>query len=276
MSQALSNREYKSFRQAIIISGSVHLLLFILILVSPYLPTHSKKGLVHYVNVVSFSGGGGGGGSSGALGAAPGETVENETVDETALPEREDLSDLTVPKNIEQQQSSLRHPVDKPKNEKKADSSKKTVIQKATKTSPTKTKPGQSEQGAGGGGTGLRIGVGGGGGGGIGFGSEYSSQIGLSSFPYTWYLQTLHGRISNNWYTSRISTGLSGDYYTTVSFRIFSDGQISEPKILEPSGVKSLDLSAVRAVRSSAPFPALPSEYKEEYLQLTIIFEHTK
>jgi TonB family protein len=276
MGQSLSNREYRSFRQAFIISASVHILLFILILVSPYLPTRSKKGLVHYVNVVSFGGGGGGGGSGGGPpGGTPAETVEDETVEETALPERESLSDLTVPKNIEPQQSSLRHPVDKPKTEKKVDTSKKTVIQKADQTPPSKTKSSQSQSGTGGGGTGLRIGVGGGGGG-IGFGSEYSSQIGLSSFPYTWYLQTLHGRISNNWYTSRISTGLSGDYYTTVSFRIYQDGDISEPRILEPSGVKSLDLSAIRAVRSSAPFPALPSEYKEEYLLITIIFEHTQ
>jgi len=230
--------------------------------------------MVHYVNVVSFPGGGGG--SGGPPGGAPGGSSQKEEVGETALPERQNLRDLTVPKRTEQQETALRHPVDKPKKGKKTEETKKTVIQKTTKASSAKAKSEKSEPGVGGGGTGLRIGVGGGGGGGVGFGSQYSSQIGMSSFPYTWYLQTLHARISNNWFTSRISTGLSGDYFTTISFKIFSKGNISEPKILESSNIKSLDLSAVRAVRSSAPFPPLPKEYKEEYLLIRLIFEHTK
>jgi len=235
--------------------------------------------MIHYVNVVSFPGGGGGGGG-GAPGPPPGESTQSETLGETALPERESLSDLTVPKALEQQEPSLSYPVDKPKKKKKTDNEKKSVIQKSTKTPQTKTKSGKSDSGSrtvGGGGSGLRIGVGGGSGeGGIGLGSEYSSQIGMSSFPYTWYLQTLHSRVSSNWFTSRIRTGLSGDYFTTISFRIYKDGHISEPHILESSNVKSLDLSAIRAVRSSAPFPPLPTEYKDEYLLIRIIFEHTK
>jgi len=280
MSQTISNREFKAFRQALIISASAHLALFIFILISPYIPTHSKKGMVHYVNVVSFPGGGGGGGGGGAPGGPPGESSQSETLGETPLPERESLRDLTVPKALEQQEPSLRYPVDKPKREKQTDTEKKSVIQKSEKTSQAKTKSGRSDSGSeagGGSGSGLRIGVGGGSGsGGIGFGSEYSSQIGMSSFPYTWYLQTLHSRISSNWFTSRIRTGLSGDYFTTISFRIYKDGRISEPEILESSNVRSLDLSAIRAVRSSAPLPPLPAEYKEEYLLIRIIFEHTK
>jgi TonB family protein len=277
MSQILSNREFKTFRQALIISGSLHLAFLILMLISPYLPTHSEKGMIHYVNVVSFSGGGGGGGSGDGFGGAPGQSSQAETVGETEITKRESLSDLTVPKAVEEPKSSIRYPVDKPKKEKQIDTQKKTAIQKSTRASQTKTESGSSDLGAGGGGgKGLKIGIGGGSGGGGGFGSEYSSQIGLSSFPYTWYLQTLHARISNNWFTSRISTGISGDYFTTISFRIYRDGHISEPNILESSNIRSLDLSAIRAVRSSSPFPPLPSEYKEEYLLLRIIFEHTK
>jgi len=72
MSQIVCNREFKAFRRALIISVSAHLALFIFILISPYIPTHSKKGMIHYVNVVSFPGGGGGGGG-GAPGPPPGE-----------------------------------------------------------------------------------------------------------------------------------------------------------------------------------------------------------
>jgi TonB family protein len=118
----------------------------------------------------------------------------------------------------------------------------------------------------------LRLGVGSGGG--YGFGSEYASQIGLSSFPYTYYLQQIHARISNNWFTSRITTGVTGDYFTTIKFRIFRDGDISEPEILESSQIRSLDLSALRAVRSASPFPPLPQDYEDDYLVIRLIFEH--
>ena len=148
MSQTVSNREFKAFRQALIISASAHLALFIFILISPYIPTHSKKGMIHYVNIVSFPGGGGGGGG-GAPGPPTGESSQSESLGETPLPERESLSDLTVPKAMEQQEPSMRYPVDKPKREKQTDTEKKSVIQKSEKTSPTKTKSGQSESGSG-------------------------------------------------------------------------------------------------------------------------------
>ena len=45
----------RAFKRAIIISVSAHLALFILILISPYLPKPSRRGMVHYVNVISLS-----------------------------------------------------------------------------------------------------------------------------------------------------------------------------------------------------------------------------
>lgn len=260
------NLEDKSFKKAIILSISVHLGLFILLLISPYLPKPARKGMVHYVNVISL-GGGGGGRPGGGGGSA---VLKSEEAATTAVPKRESLRDLTTPQRLEQTKPpALSYPVDKPQRDKKTSPQKKGVIQKSQ--SETGSRSDSS--------TGARVGIGvgdGSGGGGFGFGSEYSSQIGLSNFPFTYYLQAIHSRISNNWHTSLIRTGSSGDIYVTVKFRIFRNGQISEPEVIESSQSRTMDSSAIRAIRNSAPFPPLPREYEDEYLIIRLIFEHSR
>ena len=252
----------KSFRSAIILSIIVHLGLFLLILVSPSLPKSSKKGMIHYVSLISLPGGGAGGGS------------ESEPSDiETPLEKRETLRDLTTPQKLQEHPtSSLRHPVDEPKKEREPKKEKKAVIRQPQKKVKDGSK-GESKGGSGSGtGAGLRIGLGKG----AGFDSGYSSQIGLSSFPFTYYLQIIMDRVSANWFTSLVDPGISGIFQTTVYFKIFRNGQISSVEVEESSGIRSLDLSAVRAVHSSSPFPPLPREYDEEYLGIHLIFEHSK
>jgi TonB family protein len=119
----------------------------------------------------------------------------------------------------------------------------------------------------------LTTGIGSGGRGiGIGFGEEGT----LSSFPYTYYVLLIRDKVSSNWYTSLISPGLSSTIRTVVYFRILRDGQITNLKIEESSGIKSFDLSALRAIYSAAPFPPLPSGFEGEYLGVHFIFEHSK
>lgn len=272
---ATISREYTAFKRAIIFSFAAHLSLFLLAIFSSQLPRLSKKKTIYYVNVASFPGGGGGGGGSpgGGISLESSQGVEEQVI-ETATPARESLKDLTTPQQLEQTTpSTLRHPVEKPKKEKRPRQDKKTVIQKKA---PAKTKAQPDKKvgtGKGSGtGSGLTIGIGPGSGGGLG--SEYASQIGLSNFPFTYYLQILHSRISSNWVKSQIRPGISGSFHSTIYFKIHLDGHISDLKTVEPSGVRSLDLSAMRSIRSSAPFPPLPEEYEDEYLGIRLIFEH--
>lgn len=267
MRMATFERDYTAFKRAVVLSLIAHLALFLLILLSPYLPKPTSKGMIHYINVVSFPGGGGGGG-------AP---SEGEKIAETAIPGRETLRDLTTPQKLEQApSSSLRHPVEKPKREPKPKQEKKAVIQKQEKITSSDQEGPKEGAGGSGAGSGVRLGFGSGSGAGAGFQSPYSSQIGLSSFPFTYYLQIIIDRVSGNWFTSLVDPGIKGNFQTTVYFRILRDGRISSLKIEESSGMRSLDLSALRAVQSSSPFPALPKEYEEEYLGIHLIFEHSK
>ncbi|MFP4081780.1 MAG: energy transducer TonB [Candidatus Aminicenantes bacterium] len=264
-------RDYTAFKKAVIFSLISHLILFLLIILSPYFPKPSRKGMVHYVNVISLPGGGGGGLPGGAGGGGEEKSAETE------IPRRETLRDLTTPQKPEKERSpSLRHPVEKPEKETASQEKKKTVIQKKEETRPSST---QKEAAAGkgeGSGSGVRIGVGTGKGGGTGFQSTYSSQIGLSSFPFTYYLQIIIDRVSSNWFTSLVDPGMRGNFQTTVFFKIYRSGSVSDLKIEESSGVRSLDLSALRAIQSAAPFPPLPKEYTEQYLGIHLIFEHSK
>lgn len=265
------NRDYQRFKRAVILSVFAHLMLFLLIILSPYFPKPSRQAMIHYVNVVSLPGGGGGGGGTPGGGSSGGV----EKVAETAIPERETLRDLTTPQKLEEvPSSSLRHPVEKPEKEPIPKTEKKAVIQKPEKTGLSQ---GLKEEAKGGGaGSGVRFGFGSGSGSGTGFQSPYSSQIGLSTFPFTYYLQIIIDRVSGNWFTSLVDPGTRGNFQTTVYFKILRDGRISSLKIEESSGLRSLDLSALRAVQSSSPFPPLPKEYEEEYLGIHLIFEHSK
>jgi TonB family protein len=263
-------RSSAQFKKAVILSFTFHLVFFLFILLSPHLPKSSRGEMIHYVELMSFPGGGGGGGGSSGEGGGGSE----EKLAETALPKRETLRDLTTPQKLQQEAvPTLRHPVEKPEKETSTKKEKKDVIQKQS-TRTKKTEAGPVEGKGAGQGSGVRLG------GGLGSaadtGSAFSSQIGLSNFPFTYYLQIIIDRVSNNWFTSLVNPGIRGSFQSTVHFMIYKNGQISEPKIEESSGIRSLDLSALRAIKSSAPFPPLPVAYEDEYLGIYLIFEHSK
>jgi TonB family protein len=273
-------RSNVAFKRAVFLSLTAHIAIFLLAVLSPRLPKPSRKGMIHYVNVVSFPGGGGPAGGGGG----------EENIAETPLPKRETLRDLTTQQKIQQEpDTTFRHPVDKPKKETKPKTEKKASIQKpqpVTKKKPPDTSPKESSEKApgkkSGTGSGVRIGGSGSGtggsgsGSGAGSGSAFSSQIGLSNFPYTYYLQNIINRVSGNWFTSLVDPGISGSFMVTVHFRIHKNGQVSDLKVEETSGIRSLDMSALRAIQSSAPFPPLPRAYEDEYLGIYLIFEHSK
>lgn len=274
-------KQYPIFKKFVYISISFHIILFLLLLFSPKFPSLGRKKMIHYVSLHSFSGGGGGGRPAGGGPAAkmqPKTSETKEEITETPTQARETLRDLTTPQKLEQQSlSSLRYPVDKPKREKTPPSQKKAIIQKqdpSSKKPSTNAEPG-SEEGTGSG-TGISLGVGAGSGGGAGFGSEFSSQIGLSNFPFNYYLENMIGRISSNWLQTQVSSGMSDELFTVVRFKIYRDGKISVVEIEESCGVRALNMAAVRAIQSSAPFAPLPDGYEEEVLIIHLRFEHKK
>lgn len=255
-----------TFKKAVYISLAAHLVFFILIFLSPHLPKPSRKGMIQYIPLNMVGPGGGGGGSGARVGRTP------------VPSKRETLKDLTtLQKAKAEPKSAMRYPVEKPKKEPKTKTEKKAAITKPEPEPPDKKTQAESSEGTaaeGGFGTGLRIGTGSGsegwGPGGPGSGT------GLSNFPYTWYLNIITEKVSGNWFTSLVDPGVSGNFQTVVYFKIQKDGQVTDLKVEQPSGIQPLDLSAMRAVRSSAPFPPLPRDYQDAYLVIHLMFEHSK
>ena len=262
-----------TFKKSVYLSLGAHALVLVLVVLSPHFPKSSKKPFIQYIplNMVGPGGGGpgGGGGAPARLGTTP-------------VAKRETLKQLTTPAKAKvEPKSAMRHPTDKPKPEPKAKTDKKAAIAKPEPPppgtrpqvgSPNGTTEGTAAQGAG---TGLRIGTGNGGAGGWGPGGPGFGG-GLGNFPYQYYLNIITERVSGNWFSSLVDPGVSGSFQTVVYFRIQRDGQIAELKVEQPSGVTALDLSAMRAVRASTPFPPLPRDYEDDYLIIHLMFEHSK
>ena len=257
----------RMFKRAVVFSAVFHAVLFTVIAISPSMTKPVQKGMIHYVSLGGFAsqGGAGGSGGGGGLKAAVQPPAKKET-----------LRDLAVASKVKPEvKPSMTYPVDKPRKDKKGRDEKKAVISKpqpnATGVSDDKTAvPGTGQTG---GGSGLRIGLGEGPG--VG-GSGYGDQIGLSGFPYQYYLQIISDRVSSSWFTSLVDPGVSGTFFTTVYFKILRNGQVTDLKVKESSGIQSLDMSAQRAIQISAPFPPLPSDYEGDYLGIHLIFEHSK
>jgi TonB family protein len=270
-------KQFPIFKKFVYISISFHIILFLLLIFSPNFPSLGHKKMIHYVSLHSFSGGGSPAGGRSSAKMQPKASETKEELTETPAQTRQTLRDLSTPQKLEQQTlSSFRHPVDKPKRE-SPPSQKKAVIQKQGPSAkkPSENAKSSSEEGAGSG-SGISLGVGTSSGGGAGFGSEFSSQIGLSNFPFNYYLENMIGRISSNWLKTQISSGMSDELFTVIRFKIYRDGKISVVDIEQRCGIRTLDLAAIRAIQSSSPFAPLPDGYEEESLIIHLRFEHIK
>jgi len=262
----------KAFKRALILSAAVHSFLLLVIILNPSLPKPAQKGMIHYITLNMPGGGGTGGGGGGAT-AAPASSLGATEV------KKESLRDLTTLQKLQpdEPKSQMRYPVEKPKKERAKVPEKKASITKPdAKASPTgkETAGATGQTGTGSGGTGLTIGLGGSGAGGEGGG--FPGDLGISNFPYRYYLNEIQYKIQSNWFKSLVDPGVAGSFHVDVYFRIFRDGSISTVEIKEASGLTTLDQSAVRAVMQSAKFGPLPPGYEDEYLGIYLRFEHSK
>ncbi len=259
----------RTFKRAMVYSAVFHAVLFTLIALSPTMPKPGRTGMVHYVSLGGFPGGGGGPGGGGPKAAAVPAPAKKET-----------LRDLTVASKVKPQvKPTMTYPVDKPKKDRTDKDPKKAAISKpqpnaAAPTDAAAAAGARNGTGQSGAGSGIRIGLGDGSG--SGPGSGYGDQVGLSDFPYQYYLQIISDRVSSSWFTALVDPGVSGTFYTTVYFKILRNGQVADLTVKESSGIASLDMSAQRAIQISAPFPPLPSDYDGAYLGIHLIFEHSK
>jgi TonB family protein len=100
--------------------------------------------------------------------------------------------------------------------------------------------------------------------------------VAASRFPYSWYLSVVQGKVTMSWEQPSARLATDNALSALISFRIKRDGSIDALTVRRSSGRSTLDQSATKAVRDSAPFPPLPSDYREGYLDVTIEFTLTR
>ena len=97
---------------------------------------------------------------------------------------------------------------------------------------------------------------------------------GLSFNTYNWnfapYMLELKRRIQRNIHPPAAFSELgliSGE--TLLRFKIYPNGMLKDLEILNYNGHKSLMITSSNAVEVSAPFPGLPRDFPENYLEVT-------
>ena len=97
-----------------------------------------------------------------------------------------------------------------------------------------------------------------------------SMAIDAPRFPFSYYLAAVERKVSQNWFTSE--SGRGEGYTCVIYFRLARDGSVGDISVEKSSGNQYFDMSAQRAVRSSAPFPPLPRAFEDPWLGIHFTF----
>jgi TonB family protein len=89
-------------------------------------------------------------------------------------------------------------------------------------------------------------------------------------FPFSYYLSAIERRVSGNWFSAQAGQGEG--YSCVVYFRLDRSGRVSDLRVEKSSGNSYFDRSAMRAIRSSGPFPPLPKAFTEAWLGIHFTF----
>lgn len=93
---------------------------------------------------------------------------------------------------------------------------------------------------------------------------------------YGWYVDAMTRRISQNWLQSLVDSRIHSAPRVYLSFEIARNGAVSNIEVKQPSGIPSLDRSAMRAILASNPLPALPSDYRGTSVTVSFYFEYAR
>ena len=90
--------------------------------------------------------------------------------------------------------------------------------------------------------------------------------VDIRKFPYEWYLRSMEDKIYRNWDTISSSFFTDQSLHVTVHFTVNRQGKVGDIYVEASSLNDALDISAIDAVRQSAPLPPLPAGYSEKLL----------
>lgn len=86
----------------------------------------------------------------------------------------------------------------------------------------------------------------------------------LPNFPYPWYISQVRLMLWQAWQKRMPRLDAEG----TVVFSILRNGSSTDLRIESSSGDSDFDRAALESVQAAAPFPALPSDFRESFLKI--------
>lgn len=86
----------------------------------------------------------------------------------------------------------------------------------------------------------------------------------LPNFPYPWYISQIRLMLWQAW--QRRMPRYPGE--GVVVFAIMRNGAFTDLRLEESSGDSTFDDAALESVRAAAPFPALPTDFREQFLKI--------
>jgi len=110
------------------------------------------------------------------------------------------------------------------------------------------------------------IGVQGSGGVGTSAASPFGNRFG-------WYEKLLRERVSQKWRTNDVDARIRSSPTCIVTFTIAKDGNVTNIKVIQSSGIYALDQSAQRAIYEANPMPPLPAGFERNTANIEFWFE---
>lgn len=101
---------------------------------------------------------------------------------------------------------------------------------------------------------------------GVGSGTPFGNRFGA-------YADLLRRRISEKWQTHDVDAVARNAKVAIVNFDILRNGTVQNVRIVQSSGVPTLDFSARRAVLEASPLPELPREFERSSANVEFTFQ---
>ena len=90
---------------------------------------------------------------------------------------------------------------------------------------------------------------------------------------FAYYARVVQQKVSENWFKYEVDPSVSDSRRVYVSFDISRGGDLSNIQVEQSSGVPSLDISAVRALKRIDTFGPLPTDYAGSKVSVEFYFD---
>lgn len=87
------------------------------------------------------------------------------------------------------------------------------------------------------------------------------------------YAQQIQQLVGQHWHTSDVDAHVQTAPTVIATFELLRDGSIRNLKVLQRSGVSSLDYSVERAIMEASPFPPIPPGFDRDSARIEFWFD---